>query len=68
MAEVVVDHLPRGQVAGQVAPADAVDEDRKHRAVEVVEAVLVGCADGFAFVEGAFEDGFNNRPLLGCRV
>lgn len=59
---MLVDPLPRGQVA----PADAVDAHREHRAIEVVEAVLSGCADKFAFVEGAFEDGFYDRPLFWC--
>jgi hypothetical protein len=58
------DHLPRGQVAGQVAPADTALKHREHRAIQVVEAVSAGCADGFAFVEDAFEDGFDDRPLL----
>ncbi len=63
--KVIGDGLPRGQVAGQVAPTDAVDEHIEHRTIQVVEAVSSGCADAFAFVEGAFEGGFDDRPLLG---
>jgi hypothetical protein len=64
----IVDHLPRGQVAVEVALVNAVDKPIAHRTIQVVEAVSAGCADGFAFVEDAFEDGFDDRPLLGCWV
>ncbi len=47
---------------------NAVDKPIAHRTIQVVEAVSAGCADGFAFVEDAFEDGFDDRPLLGCWV
>ncbi|GIV11402.1 MAG: hypothetical protein KatS3mg020_0893 [Fimbriimonadales bacterium] len=40
-------------------------EHREHRTIQVVEAVSAGCADAFAFVEGAFEGGFDDRLLWG---
>jgi hypothetical protein len=52
--KVIIDHLPRGQVAGQVALVNAA-----------LKAVSAGCADGFEFVEGAFEDRFDDCLLFG---
>ncbi len=67
MTKGIGDPCRGGRSRGEVALVNAVDKPIAHRTIQVVEAVWAECADGFAFVEGAFEGGFNRWLLFRCQ-
>ena len=64
--KVVVDGLSRGQVVGELSPLAARFEDIEDGVDDFTQGVVSGMSAcfGFVAVEGAFEDGFEDCPLV----